>query len=101
MPQDAEGARLSLKLLETRQKLGYQQADMAYHFKVSRVTYWRWEKLGVPDVNYLRIMIKLMLQKLNRKARYRRYGVTAKRAAAQKAWRTRKRMKEARQPAEG
>jgi DNA-binding XRE family transcriptional regulator len=101
MPQDREGARLSLKLLEARQKLRLRQADMAFHMEVSRLTYWRWEKLGVPDRRYLRQMIKLKLIDLNRKGRLRRYRISDKSKAARKAWRVRRRMKEARQAAEG
>ena len=73
MPVDAEGARLSLRLLEMRQKLGIRQDDMAYYFDISRLTYWRWERLGVPQRKYLRQMIKLTLAKLGRKATHRKY----------------------------
>ena len=78
MAKDREGARLSLRLLEIRQRLGYRQADMAYHMKVSALTYWRWEKYGVPNRVYQRMMIKLMLEKLSRKAKHMRYDRGAK-----------------------
>jgi DNA-binding XRE family transcriptional regulator len=96
MPVDREGARLSLKLLEVRQKLGLTQAAMAYYLEVNRLTYWRWEKLGVPKRIYLRKMIKLVLEKMQRRASWRKYKLTAASKASQKAWYTRKRMKEIR-----
>ena len=74
------------QLFETRQRLGETQAEFCSHFAVCLNTYRKWENRSPPQ-RMSRLLVKLMLRTLNRRAsdRARWQADKARQRAAAKA----------------
>ena len=70
---DNEGLAIALRMQTIRTQLGFRQDEMAFFFKVSRETYWRWERYGPPRSPVVRQFCKMMTAKLSQKHRDKTY----------------------------
>jgi hypothetical protein len=57
-------------LLELRYRLGETQEQFRWHFRISRQTYRHWERNGPPQ-GLSMLLVRLMIRKLDRRARDR------------------------------
>ena|SRR6516225_5040858 len=73
---------LAGRLLDLRYRLGETQEQFRWHFRISRQTYRHWERNGPPQ-GPSTLLVRLMIRKLDRRARDR------------ERWRARKRQQRA------
>lgn len=82
---DDAARKIGDRMLQVRERLGYDQAQASYFYGVSRATYLKWEKYGPPRSVPIRMFIRMVLRNLIIKANHnvQRAKVRAERQSLQ------------------
>lgn len=74
MPKiDQEGFELAARMRKVRKELNLRQEDVAFDYKISHATYWRWERFAPPRSSPVRAWVRTVIKQLQARARVRRH----------------------------